>query len=252
MSELLQHDFGFGKIPASRHSNGGGWVANTATVEETCYVGPYAEVFGNATVSGNAFIDGNAKVYDYVTVTGNAKIYGNADISEYSCVTDNAKVCGNAKVYGHALIMNNATIHSNAIVFGDSKVGGFAEVGDNSKVYGNADLNDFMKIYGNCVVTRRPITILGFRRSFVITDHHVCVNDAVIPPIGVKKFCVRLMTAMGYKLEDSRRWKQLLLTAIELHGCTDRDRDLVNNEILEALVRMKVEKDAGLTDDSKR
>ena len=37
-----------------RHENGGGWVANTATVEATVYVGPNAQVFGDARVSGNA------------------------------------------------------------------------------------------------------------------------------------------------------------------------------------------------------
>ena len=33
-----------------QHKNGGGWVANTATVEDTAYVGSDAWVFGNARV----------------------------------------------------------------------------------------------------------------------------------------------------------------------------------------------------------
>jgi len=45
-----------------QHKNGGGWVANTATVEETAYVGPYARVSGDAQVSGNASVSGNAWV----------------------------------------------------------------------------------------------------------------------------------------------------------------------------------------------
>ena len=30
-----------------QHSNGGGWVANTATVAKSVYVGPFAIVFMN-------------------------------------------------------------------------------------------------------------------------------------------------------------------------------------------------------------
>ena len=46
------HDFkdGNGPVPAHQHLNGGGWVADTASVDETAYVGPDARVFGNAKV----------------------------------------------------------------------------------------------------------------------------------------------------------------------------------------------------------
>ena len=61
-----------------QHENGGGWVANTAKVEETAYIGPnalvygYAQVYCDAQVSGNAWVSGNARVY------GNAWVYGDA------------------------------------------------------------------------------------------------------------------------------------------------------------------------------
>jgi serine acetyltransferase len=55
------YDFGDGNGPvaAHRHSNGGGWVADTAKVDETAYVGLNAMVFGNAEVSGNSRVSGN-------------------------------------------------------------------------------------------------------------------------------------------------------------------------------------------------
>lgn len=40
-----------GPVPAHRHANGGGWVADTATVDPTAYVGPSAQVSGHAQVS---------------------------------------------------------------------------------------------------------------------------------------------------------------------------------------------------------
>ena len=52
------HDFrdGNGPVPAHRHTNGGGWVANTAHVHNSAYIGPDARVYGNARVSGDAWV----------------------------------------------------------------------------------------------------------------------------------------------------------------------------------------------------
>ena len=46
-----------------QHKNGGGWIANTANVDVTAFVGGDAQVSGNARVSGNAQVSGNAWVY---------------------------------------------------------------------------------------------------------------------------------------------------------------------------------------------
>ena len=63
-------DFGDGKgpVPAHQHSNGGGWVADTATVADTAYISPNARVYGNAWVSGDA------RVSDDARVCGNARV----------------------------------------------------------------------------------------------------------------------------------------------------------------------------------
>ena len=41
-----------------KHPNGGGWVANTATVDASAFVGSYAQVSGNARVYGDAWVSG--------------------------------------------------------------------------------------------------------------------------------------------------------------------------------------------------
>lgn len=46
-----------------QHSNGGGWVENTATVASSAYVGPDAQVYGEAQVCGEAQVYGDAQVY---------------------------------------------------------------------------------------------------------------------------------------------------------------------------------------------
>ena len=58
-------DFGSGPVPAHRHPNGGGWVADTARVDDSAYIGPAAQVFGNAQVSGGAKL---AKSSDYLLI----------------------------------------------------------------------------------------------------------------------------------------------------------------------------------------
>ena len=50
---MTTFDFGNGPVSAHQHSNGGGWVADTATVSESVFVGREAMVFDNAVVTGN-------------------------------------------------------------------------------------------------------------------------------------------------------------------------------------------------------
>ena len=58
-----------------RHPNGGGWVQDTASVDETAHIGPDAEVFGAARVFGTAGVSGAAEV------SGNAEVSGTAWVS---------------------------------------------------------------------------------------------------------------------------------------------------------------------------
>ena len=88
MTNETKYDFcdGNGPVAAHQHSNGGGWVADTAKVADTAYVGPDAKVHGNAKVYGYANVSG------YAMVSGNAVVYGNAQVFA------NAQVSGNALV----------------------------------------------------------------------------------------------------------------------------------------------------------
>ena len=70
---MTTFDFGNGPVPAHKHPNGGGWVADTATVAKTAYVGPDAKVFDNARVSGNARVSDTARVYDTAEVGDDVK-----------------------------------------------------------------------------------------------------------------------------------------------------------------------------------
>jgi tetrahydrodipicolinate N-succinyltransferase len=59
---------GNGPVPAHQHPNGGGWIAETATVEKSAFVGPSALVSGDAWVSGNARVSGTSRVFGDVVL----------------------------------------------------------------------------------------------------------------------------------------------------------------------------------------
>ena len=62
------HDFGFGPVPAHRHPHGGGWVADSARVASTAYVGEGAQVRGGV-IHGGVGIHGGV-IHDGVIFRG--------------------------------------------------------------------------------------------------------------------------------------------------------------------------------------
>ncbi|MFO7998069.1 MAG: DUF6055 domain-containing protein, partial [Bacteroidales bacterium] len=90
-------------VPGQPHSNGGGWVASTASVAQTAFVGPYAQVLDNASVEGNARIEGHAML------TGSARVEGEA------VVRDNAIVGTNSRILNHAVVSGSARVFASTI-----------------------------------------------------------------------------------------------------------------------------------------
>ena len=79
---MTTFDFGNGPVPAHKHPNGGGWVADTAKVADTAYVGPDAQVSDTARVSENAQVyDVEGEIHNLTLYTGdcNAQVYDNAE-----------------------------------------------------------------------------------------------------------------------------------------------------------------------------
>jgi carbonic anhydrase/acetyltransferase-like protein (isoleucine patch superfamily) len=162
---------GNGVVLAHRHKNSngekGGWIANTAVVADTVYVGKDARVYGNAVVSGNARVLGNASVFDDAVVSGNARVYGNAVVSGNASVSGNANVfddavvSGNASVSGNAIVFDNAIVSGNAIVLGDAVVSGNASVFGNVRVLGDAVVSGNASVSGNDYLTIGPIGSVG-------------------------------------------------------------------------------------------
>ncbi|WP_308990443.1 DUF6055 domain-containing protein [Mariniflexile litorale] len=119
------------KKNGTTHSNGGGWVENSALVADSVYVGPYAMVLGNSKITGHVRIEERALVKDAI-------------ISDHVIVTDNAFIKGgtysnDAKIAGQAflendIMMDRALVHMRAKVK-DYTLRGNIEIGGNVVVY---------------------------------------------------------------------------------------------------------------------
>lgn len=90
-----------GPVPATRHANGGGWVAKTAKVAKTCYVGPKAKVYGYAV------LEGNVRVEDRANVFGDACLHGNVVVKGRALVSGDAALCDDVKVMEDACVSGN-------------------------------------------------------------------------------------------------------------------------------------------------
>ncbi|MCI7804819.1 MAG: DUF6055 domain-containing protein [Oscillospiraceae bacterium] len=144
----VQQSGGYTKSAGHTHSNGGGWVADSARVDDSVYVGPDAMVLGNASLTGNvrvedhaivansttasdnvvisghAVVDGGGMIYDNGWIFGSVTLSGNAVIGDSAVVTNSCKVSGNAKVLQKAYLADAVTVSDNAVIKGMSYVYG--------------------------------------------------------------------------------------------------------------------------------
>ncbi len=100
------------------HANGGGLISDSATVDDSVYVGPNAMVLGSATVTGNVRIEDHAVVQDSAVVSDNAVIAGYAIVGESAKISGNVRVDDTALVMGQANISGNAKVIESALVYG--------------------------------------------------------------------------------------------------------------------------------------
>ena len=120
------------RYAGQNHPNGGGFVANSASVSSSVYVGPNTVVLGNSRISKNAQVKDNARVEnaiigDDVIISGNARLFegnysGDAQVKDfaipYFCtVKDNAVLKGKMFSWGN-------TFSGEVVGGGDAEIGG--------------------------------------------------------------------------------------------------------------------------------
>ena len=141
---------GSGSSTMAAHSNGGGLVASTATVEAGAYVGPNARVLDYAVVRSGARVEDNAIVSGRALLRSGAVVRGNARVREYALL-ESCDVSGNARIGGHASVSGGIAVRDNATIKGvgnlwrsqgDDYIGGDA-VMDGDFQNGNTATNGF-------------------------------------------------------------------------------------------------------------
>jgi hypothetical protein len=134
-----------------QHANGGGWVANTATVDATAYVGPNAQVLNTAQVRNNARIE------EFAVVRNSAQVRDNAVVSGHAMVYENAQVYGNAKVRDWAMIFGSAELYENAKAIEHAGCGG-GDAGSHNKVFGSTVMKGVTSVYSPSTFSGSLIT----------------------------------------------------------------------------------------------
>jgi len=117
-------------VLGAAHNNGGGFVANSATVNSSAYVGPEArvldsaQVLGNARIEGRAIISGNAVIQDNAIVSSsvemmhNTRAEGFATVRDNVLMRDNASVIDSGKLQGDTSVYNSYLVSGQAVSFG--------------------------------------------------------------------------------------------------------------------------------------
>lgn len=123
------------EVAGKPHANGGGLVADSATVEPGAYVGPNARVLGSSKVLGNARIEDHAvivdsTVKDQAVVSGHALVYEGSTVAErakvrdYAVIKGRTTIGGNARVLEHAVVATGKTCTDHVVVKGIASVYG--------------------------------------------------------------------------------------------------------------------------------
>jgi hypothetical protein len=98
-----------------RHALGGGWVSDTAYVEQRVYVGPNAAVFDRARVLGSSKVTGegtvvfgDAEVWGTVTIQNGAVVSGSAQLTD-ACVVSGVEI-DRGRVDGRTVLRSEADL----------------------------------------------------------------------------------------------------------------------------------------------
>jgi len=124
---MATFDFGSGPVPAHQHPNGGGWVADTARVADSCYVGPDARVFEFARVNFGSELFDQAAAYGtcllaQVVMSSSSSVSGSA-------VVDRTELQDKAHIFDHTNV-EKALIRETVQIGGTSRIKGVGLAGN--------------------------------------------------------------------------------------------------------------------------
>jgi carbonic anhydrase/acetyltransferase-like protein (isoleucine patch superfamily) len=161
-----------------RHPFGGGWVENTAHVEDTVFVDKEASVSGRASATdfvrllGHAVLADDAVARDHVVISGRAQVNMNAVAEEYAIIADHAILTWDGKASGSAVLRDKTTVGAGATISGHAVAEGSSTVAA-SLVAGTAWLGDTVAVTSGALVLEgrhESGTIKGSQRNTLVNE----------------------------------------------------------------------------------
>ncbi len=166
----VQQSGGYAKGRGHIHSNGGGWVADSASVADSVYVGPDAMVLGGAKLSGNVRVEDHAVVANSVTARDNVTISGHAVVDGGGWVYDNGWKQGSVVLSDNAAISGSAVVSNSCTVSGNAKVLQKAYLADGVKVGDNVTVKGMSYLYGTVYYSGSAVLDGDFSNEKPLTD----------------------------------------------------------------------------------
>ncbi|MBQ8960443.1 MAG: N-acetylglucosamine-1-phosphate uridyltransferase [Ruminococcus sp.] len=166
----VQQSGGYSKDAGHIHSNGGGWVADTASVADSVYVGPDAMVLGSAKLSGNVRVEDHAIVANSVTAQDNVVVSGHAVVDGGGMIYDNGWKFGTVSLSGNAVISGSAVVTNSCSVSGNAKVQQKAYLAEAVKLSDNAVAKGMTYIYGSASYSGSLILDGDYCNDKTVTD----------------------------------------------------------------------------------
>lgn len=173
------------------HKNGGGFVANTAHVDETAFVEKGAQVCDRAQVRDEAHvwntsvISERAQISKKVHVNGDSRVSGDAKITDNAIIgsiggtngLQRAVVNGATEMYNGSQVLNEATV-TGAILKDQALVDGHATIMSLGKVVlrGSANVSDYATVKGSDI----EIAHARIQNHTKILDQAKVVGNSVI------------------------------------------------------------------------
>lgn len=120
------------------HTNGGGRVADTATVADSVFV---AET---ATIKDRAKVYGSVRLEDRSVIADEAEVFGTVILRDQSRIAGKAKVCGATELYGDTVIEGHAQISGirklrNVQITGNTILNGNQDLKEGAVVWRNSE-----------------------------------------------------------------------------------------------------------------
>ncbi|NDC55288.1 MAG: hypothetical protein EBZ69_00375 [Alphaproteobacteria bacterium] len=251
-----KHDFkdGQGRVFAHKHDNGKGWVADTAKVDDSVYVGPRCSVFNFARVSDRVRLEGRSKIGGHSCVSGNvvlkkdAHVYGRAIVRDTVQLTDHAVVTGHAIVTGTSQLRGSSTatdraqvLHSclseHVMVSGDASVVRCNISGSNVQISGraiaiHATMHGIIAISGYAQVLNSTLNSQMYNHLQLMPIHIsdfavIADNSQVLIPLEIKNHAIVVRSTFGYSMADP----------------ANNSRHVLNNQMLVFQRRFNVQAD---------